>query len=132
MEAVGVVLGALPLAVEALKGYRTALSSLRNVDRDLKAIIQDLETEQIRLRTTCEVLLDGVVPQSMIDAFIETPFGSNWRPYNDELRLRLWGSHEKVEIQILDMQEAVRELKEKLCINDNGRVGYFTLLNVSY
>ncbi|KAK5988293.1 hypothetical protein PT974_12437 [Cladobotryum mycophilum] len=54
-EIVGVVLGVLgvlPAAVEALQSYKSLLSSLRNVERDLRALIQDLETEQVRLRTT--------------------------------------------------------------------------------
>ncbi|KAH6987131.1 hypothetical protein EDB80DRAFT_589897 [Ilyonectria destructans] len=120
-EVVGVVLGVLPLAIEALKAYKSTLSSMRNVERSLKALIQDLETEQVRLRTTCEVLLEGIVPLSMIDTLLETPFGPQWEPYDHQLRLRLWTSSGKFEEQATEMQKAAEELKNNLCIQAAGK-----------
>lgn len=126
LEVVGVVLGvlgALPAAVEALKGYRTLLSSVKNVERELRTIIQDLETERVRLRTTCEILLDGVAPYSVIDSLIERPFGPDWKPYKDQLRLRLWSSTTNFEEYVSEMQKASIELSQKLSIQADGKVG---------
>lgn len=120
-EVVGVVLGVLPLAIEALKAYKSTLSSMRNVERSLKALIQDLETEQVRLRTTCEVLLDGIVPLSMMDTLLETPFGPQWEPYDHQLRPRLWTSSGKFEEQATEMQKAAEGLKNNLCIQAAGK-----------
>ncbi|KAM3498287.1 hypothetical protein MY10362_008385 [Beauveria mimosiformis] len=123
-EVIGVVLGVLgvlPAAVEAVKGYKTLLSSMKHVERDLRTLIQDLETEQVRLRTTCEMLLDGVVPYSVVDTLIESPFGTEWTPYRDRLRLRLWSSSAKFEEHILEMQKAALDLKDKLSIQANGQ-----------
>lgn len=124
-EVIGVilgVLGVLPAAVEAVKSYKSLLSSMKSVERDLRTLIRDLETEQVRLRTTCEILLDGVAPYSIIDSLIESPFGSEWKPYKDQLRLRLWSSSAKFEHHVLEMQKAILDLKDKLCIQANGKV----------
>ncbi|OAA58662.1 hypothetical protein ISF_06445 [Cordyceps fumosorosea ARSEF 2679] len=115
------VLGVLPAAVEAVKGYKTLLSSIKHVERDLGTLIRDLETEQVRLRTTCEMLLDGVVPYSIIDTLIENPFGTEWQPYKDQLRLRLWSSSAKFEEHVLEMQKAAFDLNVKLNIQANGQ-----------
>jgi hypothetical protein len=118
------VLGVLPVAVDALKTYKSILSSIRNADRDLKALIQDLETEQLCLKTTFEVLLEGIVPFSMIDDLIKDPFGVSWEIFNHQLRLRLWDSLAKFERHALDMQKAVLELRGKLNIHDNKVYNY--------
>lgn len=76
-EIAGVVLGVLPLVIEAAKGYMHILSSLKDARRNLKALVHDLETEQIRLETTYEVLLDGVAPPSAIDRMIRTRWAPN-------------------------------------------------------
>ncbi|KAM0739757.1 hypothetical protein ACQRIT_004941 [Beauveria bassiana] len=123
-EVIGVVLGVLgvlPAAVEAVQGYRTLLSSMRHVERDLRCLVQDLETEQVRLRTTCEMLLDGVVPYSLIDELINKPFGAEWKPYREQLRLRLWSSSATFEGQMLEMQKAAVELRDMLSIQANGK-----------
>ncbi|KAK3296435.1 uncharacterized protein B0H64DRAFT_170279 [Chaetomium fimeti] len=119
-EVAGVVLGVLPLAIGAAKGYMGILSSMRDAKRNLKALVHDLETEQIRLETTCEVLLDGIVPPSAVDRMIRTPLGSEWKLYNDQLKLRLWTTSKKFEEQVTEMQKAVEELRAKLCMERDG------------
>ena len=91
-EAVGVVLGVLPLAIGASKSYRAILSRMRSAARDLRALIQDLESEQVRLRTTCEVLLDSIAPLSRIDDIVKKPFGPEWKQFDENIRGRLWTS----------------------------------------
>ncbi|KAK5652641.1 hypothetical protein OQA88_10234 [Cercophora sp. LCS_1] len=120
LEVVGIVLGVLPLAVKALQGYVSVLSSMKNAQRNLNALIRDLETEQIRLQTTCELLLDGVAPPSVIDKLIQSPFGPDWKPYNDRLRLRLWTTSGKFEEQVTQLQQAAQELRAKLCLEADG------------
>ncbi|KAM7214863.1 hypothetical protein V8F06_009771 [Rhypophila decipiens] len=122
MEVAGVVLGVLPLAIKAVKQYMDILSSVKDAKRGLKALLQDLETEQIRLETTCEVLLDGVVPHDAIDRLIGSPLGSEWKPYGERLRLRLWTTAQKFEEQVAEMRAAVEELRTKLCIEPDGTI----------
>jgi hypothetical protein len=121
-EIAGIVLGALPLAVKALEGYMGLLSNVRHAPRDLKALIRDLETEQLRLQNTCELLLNGVAPPSVIDKLIQTPFGPDWEPFNDRLRLRLWTTCGKFEEQVAEMRMAANELSAKLCLDADGSV----------
>ena len=124
-EVVGIVLGALPIAVKAAQGYMAILSSVKDAHRNLKALIRDLETENIRLQTTCELLLDGIAPPSVVDKLIQTPFGPDWKPYNDQLRLRLWTTAGKFEEQVVEMRNAADELRAKLCLEPDGSVGLF-------
>ncbi|KAF4991531.1 hypothetical protein FDECE_14005 [Fusarium decemcellulare] len=121
IEVVGVVLGILPLAIEALKGYRIMLSRVRGADRDLKALIQDLETEQVRLQTTCEVLLDSIAPLTRIDTMVKKPFGPEWDQFSDEIRERLWTATDKFKEHAKEMQEAAEELREKLSVEADGK-----------
>lgn len=121
-EVAGVVLGVLPLAVKALEAYIGVLSNVRHAQRDLKALIRDLETEQLRLQNTCELLLNGVAPPSVIDKLIQTPFSPDWNPYNDRLRLRLWTTCGKFEEQVAEMQMAANELRAKLGLEADGSV----------
>ncbi|KAH7242649.1 hypothetical protein BKA59DRAFT_441911 [Fusarium tricinctum] len=121
IEVVGVVLAVLPLAIEALKAYKAMLSRVRGADRDLKALIQDLETEQVRLQTTCEVLLDGIAPLSRIDEIVKKPFEPEWEQFSDNIRERLWTTMNTFKEHARVMQEAAEELREKLCIKEDGQ-----------
>ncbi|KAJ4861566.1 hypothetical protein T069G_02520 [Trichoderma breve] len=114
------VLGVLPVAVDTLKTYKNIISSIRNAARDLASLIRDLETEQVRLQTTCEVLLEGIAPFSMIDDMTKDPFGATWEKYSHLLRLRLWESEREFKNYTLDMRDAAMELREKLCIYGDG------------
>lgn len=116
------VLGVLPVAVDTLKTYKNIISSIRNAARDLASLIRDLETEQVRLQTTCEVLLEGIAPFSMIDDMTKDPFGATWEKYSHLLRLRLWESEREFKNYTLDMRDAAMELREKLCIYGDGSV----------
>ncbi|KAL6355639.1 hypothetical protein LRP88_11242 [Fusarium phalaenopsidis] len=121
IEVVGLVLGILPLAIKALQGYRAMLSGVRGADRDLKALVQDLETEQVRLQTTCEVLLDGIAPLSRIDDMVEKPFGPEWEQFSDDIRERLWKGTGKFKEHVKEMQEAAEELRVKLYMEADGK-----------
>ncbi|GAB1315508.1 hypothetical protein MFIFM68171_05718 [Madurella fahalii] len=131
LEVAGVVLGILPLAVRALEGYMSVLSSMKHAQRNLRALVRDLETEQLRLQTTCEILLDGVAPPSVIDKLVRTPFGPGWKPYNDRLRLRLWTTFGKFEEQVVEMQEAAEELRAKLGLEADGSTKLTDRLTIS-
>ncbi|KAH8660539.1 hypothetical protein BX600DRAFT_514135 [Xylariales sp. PMI_506] len=121
MEVAGLVLGVIPIAISAIDTYRSIFSSVKQAQRDLSWLRQDLETERIRLQNTCEILLVGIVPLSKIDDMISDPFGSDWRVYNDPLRLRLWTSWATFEAQVTSMKTAAQELRAKLKVGDNGQ-----------
>lgn len=125
VEVVGLVLGALPLAIKAAKTYQ-AIISIKNAGNELGALVRDLETEQALLRDTCEHLLTGIAEVSQIDQLIEDPFGPAWEPYSEAIRLRLWTSQSAIESKLADMKSAALELKSKLSIAADGKVNCTT------
>lgn len=128
MEAAGLVLGVIPIAIQALETYRNILSAMKNARRDLEYLIRDLRTEQQILQNTCETLLKGIVPDSVLDDMIEDPFGPAWKQYNDEVRLRLWRSADIFQERITEMKQAAIDIQKKLAIDLNGKVSKVELL----
>lgn len=127
LEVAGLVLGTLPIAIKGVKAYIDMMSSVKSVKRDLKHMLRDLETEKVLMENTCEALLVGVVPTSMIDKMIEAPFGPEWKQYDERLRLRLWRSYKQFEEQVSDMMKSIEDLREKLCLHPDGQVGILYL-----
>jgi hypothetical protein len=110
MEAAGIVLGVIPLAIQGLNTYRNIVSSIKFARRDLGCLIRDLETEHQILQNTCEILLKGIAPDSVLDAMIENPCGADWGAYDNEIRLRLWRSSAIFKERFEDMREAALDL----------------------
>jgi hypothetical protein len=126
-EVAGVVLALLPLAIKAARAYAVILSSNRTAKYELTKLIQDLETEEACLRNTCELLLMGIVPHNAVDKLVKTPFGPEWEPFNEKMRLRLWHTHASFVKHIDEMLAATKELHEKLCVTADGEVKHLTL-----
>ncbi|KAI3331718.1 hypothetical protein HD806DRAFT_529498 [Xylariaceae sp. AK1471] len=130
LEIAGLALGALPLAIKAIQGYRETFSSFKYVKRDLDFLERDLQTEQLRLQNTCETLLVGIVSPMKINAMIADPFGPEWKSYADQLddmlihrrRLRLWTSSDKFEGYITEMRKATQELRLQLGIEEGSQI----------
>lgn len=122
MEAAGLVLGVIPLAIKALNTYLDILSTIKNVRRDLEYMIRDLRTEHQILQNTCETLLRGIAPDSVLDSMIEDPFGPAWSKYNDEVRLRLWRSADVFQERVAEMRQAAVDLQQKLAVDPDGKV----------
>lgn len=124
MEAAGVVLGVIPLAIQGLNTYRNIVSSVKKAKRDLDCLIRDLKTEQQILQNTCEILLQGIAPDNVLDAMIERPFGADWEAYDNEIQLRLWRSSTVFKERFEEMREAALELQTKLAIDGDGKVSF--------
>jgi hypothetical protein len=90
LEIAGLVLGALPLAIKAIQGYRETFSSLTKIEKGLENLESDLQTEQVRFQNTCELLLIGIVPPMKINAMIADPLGPEWKSYADQLVCHLY------------------------------------------
>lgn len=129
MEAAGLVLGVIPLAIKALNTYLDILSSIKNVRRDLEYMIRDLKTEHQILQNTCETLLKGIAPDSVLDSMIEDPFGPAWNQYDGEVRLRLWRSANVFQERVAEMRQAAIDLQQKLAVDPDGKVRLAMLCN---
>lgn len=121
-EIVGVVLGALPIVVKAVQVYLDIFSAHRTAKRDLTELIQDLQTEEACLRNTCELLISGVAPRSMVDKLVENPLGPEWNQFDKQLRLRLWMTHGEFKNQARKLLAATQELQEMLRVHQDGKV----------
>ncbi|KAI1330790.1 hypothetical protein F5Y16DRAFT_361185 [Xylariaceae sp. FL0255] len=122
LDLAGLILGALPLVLQAIRVYRDVFSSIKKAERTLRRLQSDLETEQILLRTSVEKLLVMIVPLNKVADMIQNPFGSEWNSYNDELRLSLWDSSSTFERCIAEMSDAIHELRRKLNIQGDNQV----------
>lgn len=126
-EIAGVVLGSLPIIISALQAYNEGVDTIqrwRRYARELKSLVRDLETEHVKLQNVCEKLLVSLVPMTRMEEMIDDPFGESWREEElySQIRLRLWSSHKVFEDTVLDMRDAMEEMKEKLKIGKDGKV----------
>ena len=127
LEVVGVVLGSIPLVISALEHYGHGLSTLqrwRKYERELKSLIRNLGTEQVKLQNVCEKLLDGLVSPSKIEAMINHPFGDMWKEEDTrrKIRVRLWKGFDVFEVTIGDIRIAVDKVKERIDSQRGGKV----------
>lgn len=122
MEAAGLVLGAIPIALQGLNTYRNIVASIKNTRRDLDCLIRDLRTEHQILQNTSEILLKGIAPDNVLDAMIERPFEGHWATYDNEVQLRLGKSSTVFKERVEGMREAALELQRKLAVDGDGKV----------
>ncbi|KAF4959949.1 hypothetical protein FGADI_1452 [Fusarium gaditjirri] len=95
LEIAGLILGAIPVAIETLKTGSQGIAILRRSRRyenELERLISKLENERVRLEDVCEKVLVDLVPHSRIEDLIQNP----GRLFDDDpelkakLRRRLW------------------------------------------
>lgn len=127
LEIAGLVLGAIPVAIAALEGYRKCLSRSKGAVAQLAMIQTDLRTEQKRLYIIMRSLLRGMVPPEEIEKLLSDYRNQDWKRWNEEMRLRLWVTYDIVKEEIDNINEAVKDLHHKLAINEEGKVGYLPL-----
>lgn len=125
MEIAGLVLGGIPIAIQALDTYRTILYSMKNARRDLEDMMLVLETQNQILQNTCQLLLRDIVPDSQLDAMTSNPFRPAWKSYDEEISTRLHRASSAFQQTVTAMEKAVYELQQKLAVDENGKVRAF-------
>ncbi|KAB2576462.1 hypothetical protein DBV05_g4978 [Lasiodiplodia theobromae] len=134
IEVAGLVLGALPLIVEALKAYSNGISTIGTYLRyelPLKTLHMDLSVEYTLYQNACERLLEGLVDDNdEREALLQEPGGRAWR--NPDLERKLQQRLSKTYSIFNDiMQEihlAVLKIKELLRFDSDGKVWYFIFI----
>ena len=116
------VVGALPITLKALKTSADAVRSFRNASREVRKLHQALETEHVLLRSTCELLLEGLPSGAAIDDLTTEPFSHARKAYSESLSTRLWADHSTFEKEFLAIKEALLEMDEKLGIGKDHEV----------
>ena len=131
VEVAGLVLGSIPLLVSALEHYAEGVSTIEKwwrFERELSTIKRLLTAEQVVFQGTCERLLDGLVPPSELDDLIDNAGGSKWNKDLDTgLRKRLGRSYSSFNDCVEDMYRVINELKSRLDLDPEGKVGFQSL-----
>lgn len=128
IEAVGLVLGAIPLAAKAFKVYAESVSTVgryRKYKHILRDLYQEIDSERIEYLNTCELLLDGIVDDNAQKTrLLQNPGGDEWQGSELEGRLkrRLAGSYETYMKIIENMNNTVKEINALLKLGPDGKV----------
>lgn len=127
VEVAGIVLGVIPVIVTALQNYAAGVSTiktLRKYERELGSLIRQLKVQTEILRNTCEELLNGIDPASIVDTMLDNPGGTAWEDseIDQQLKARLQGAYDPYMATLEDMKEAVEEIRSRLRIDKIGKV----------
>ncbi|KAI0968125.1 hypothetical protein F4678DRAFT_464633 [Xylaria arbuscula] len=131
VEAVGLVLGIIPLIISALEHYhdgKSALSTWRRHVRVIQSLLRNLKTEHGKLYNTCETLLGGIVPPAKLEPMLNQPFGPLWQDDDTKERIerRLDHMYNVFQETIKDMLAIIEELKSNLGLNTQGQPEWYT------
>ncbi|KAF2144987.1 uncharacterized protein K452DRAFT_316124 [Aplosporella prunicola CBS 121167] len=128
VEVAGLVLGALPLIIEAIKIYADGVSTVERYlryEEPLLDLYWALETEYIMYQNTCEQLLDGIVDSNTEMAMLlQDPGGPAWKKQELEcmVKHRLSRSYPSYERAMYKMELAVDGIKGLLKLGPTGEV----------
>lgn len=134
VETAGIVLATIPIVVTGLEHYVEGVSTIAkwwSYRKELASLRRSLDAENAQFLTTCEKLLEDLVPPSKLKSLIDEPGGILWQDpdLDRRLRIRLQNSYSVYRNSIEDMKDAVNEFVVKLELDDSGKVlpSYFRL-----
>ncbi|KAF5617759.1 uncharacterized protein FTJAE_12501 [Fusarium tjaetaba] len=121
LEIAGLILGAMPVAIEALKSGSQGIAILRRSRRyenELERLVNKLENERVRLQDVSEKVLIDLVPHSRIEELIQNPDGM----FNDDpelrakLRRRLWKGFDLFDQTLKDINVTMNEAINRISV----------------
>ena len=118
-EVAGVVLGTLPLVIQAIEAYIGFIRDWGKVASELKSINRQLTTERCKLYNICDQLLSDIVPQKDVEPMLEDPFGPLWQAEETKKRLRrrLRGSYHSFEATVIEIYGALQTVQQRLRVD---------------
>src|SRR5205809_3026823 len=125
VETAGLVLATFPLVIEGLKFYLRGLETIRrwrHYVRFIEDLIRQINMERRKFKNNCTELLWDLVPAEELDSLLEDPGGFSWGNLHTSLHERLGQSFDDFLKAVNDMTDRLDEFKEKLELNDDGRV----------
>ena len=132
VEAAGLALASFPLIIEGLKIYLAGLETIRRWRHYVKTLgdlVRRVSMERRKFKNTCTELLWDLVGADELESLLESPGVSGWKDVQASLRERLEHSFDDFLKAVIDMAERLNDLKEKLELNDNGKVSNDHLLD---
>jgi hypothetical protein len=137
-EIAGVVLGSVPIIVQACQFYVKLIEDShilrrRYYIRELRSRVRTLNVEYVRLQNVCEKLLLGLVPTSQIEILIADPLGDAWRDASvqQSINARLLRGGSAFSETLEDMLDAITTLKKKMGIDPDAKVRLLPLPIIS-
>jgi hypothetical protein len=126
MEVTGLILGVIPLVISALEHYGDGMRTIRRLWKykwELKSLILELQTENIIFRNICEMMLDGLIESASLERLLKTPGGVCWKDpsLQSQLERRLDLAYPVYLDRVLAMEEAVKDFKARLGMDDSGK-----------
>lgn len=128
IEVAGLVLGAMPMLIEAVKAYADGVSTVTlylKYERPLRSLHNALDAEFGIYQNTCEELLDGLVENNdERAALIAQPGGLAWKDPELQAKLeqRLSRTYRGYVGTMEDMEYAISEIKGLLKLGPDGKV----------
>ncbi|KLO99619.1 uncharacterized protein LW94_11106 [Fusarium fujikuroi] len=121
LEIAGLILGAIPVAIEALKSGSQGIAMLqrsRRYENELERLVNKLENERVRLGDVCEKVLVDLVPHSRMEEMIQDP----GRMFNDDpelkakLQRRLWKGFDLFNQTLKEINAAMNEAINRISL----------------
>lgn len=121
-EIAGIVLGALPFLIDALKKTNSGIQEWRYYQSTLDRLIRNLSTEQINIENICTRLLEKLVSPARIPLLIDNrpDMIAAWRDESlrQKIEYLLDSTFDLFKGTLEEIQKSADELKTKLGIRD--------------
>ena len=121
-EIAGVVLGAIPIAIELYDVYRTRSESVFKYAEVMRKFVRTLHTAHSRLRNCLEKLLHGRVDDAMFSELLDTPKTTAWSDSEVEKQLRdvLQQSYFGYIETLIAIRHSLRKLEVLVGLHESG------------
>jgi hypothetical protein len=137
IEVVGIVLGALPLAISLFRSYEdlaAAKNRLRDFEKLYRNVLRDLEHEELLFRLIIETLIrplvnDELIDKNELDRIINQTSDSRWgdQDINEALRQRLGDVHVPFVQVVEDTRQQCMQLLRSIGFDKPDVVSSLTL-----
>lgn len=129
IEIAGLVLGSIPLVISGLEHYAEGVSTIKvmfNYPSEFKSLGRRLRVEQGIFRNIIELLLHDCVGDRLLTELLENIGGKSWSDPDVEkaLRRKLQASYALYLEAVESLNKTLIEFKERLKLNEDGKVGY--------
>jgi hypothetical protein len=124
-EVAGVVLGAFPLLLSALEGYKNAATKARlwlNIRGEYEKCRHEVKAQEVALKSNLRILLLPLdIDNTKISRLLGAPGGDEWNDADitSQLKDRLHDSYEVFMETVRSIGDAAERLREELVVDDN-------------
>ena len=121
-EIAGVILGAIPIAIEIYDVYRVRSDSIFKYAEVMRKFVRTLHTAHSRLRNCLEKLLHGRVDENTFSELLENPKTNLWNDPALEVNLRelLQQSYFGYVETLIEIRDSLRKLEILVGLDDKN------------